>query len=122
MQETCSEWSNEWQGRFKEEKKFQDKVSLFVPDCSLALSLSLPLPSRFKALIKKVPSQTFKMGGFGGSPLASGASRSKQEMFVPVASVCLTRHYTRIWPLGMLQLKGPLANKILMLRQVLYYI
>ena len=34
-----------------------------------------------------------------GSPLASGASGAsgaKQEMFVPVASVCLTRHYTWI--------------------------
>lgn len=54
--------------------------------------LILLLPSRFKALIKKC--QVRHGGGQQGSPLASGASGAKQEMFVPVASVCLTRHYT----------------------------
>lgn len=54
-----------------------------------------------------------------GSPLASGA---KQEMFAAVASVRLTRHYTRIVSLRMLLCFGPPAHKILRLRRALYYI
>lgn len=57
-----------------------------------------------------------------GSPFASGAAGAEQEMFVPVASVCLTRHYTRICSLGMLLCSRPPAHKILMLRRALYYI
>lgn len=60
-----------------------------------------------------MPSQTLKGGlqkGDSDLPLALEPLQGRQEVFAPVASVCLTRHYTQIWPLGMLLLKGLLAK------------
>ena len=61
-------------------------------------------------------------GGSRDLPLPLEPLEPKQEMFVLVASVCLTRHYTRICSLGMLLCSRPPAHKILMLRRALYYI
>lgn len=61
-----------------------------------------------------MPSQTLKGGlGKGDSdlPLALEPLQGRQEVFALVVSVCLTRHYTQIWPLEMLLLKGLLAKK-----------
>lgn len=54
--------------------------------------------------------------------LPTPASGAEQEMFVPVASVCLTRHYTWIWTLGMPLRSGRPSQKIRMLGRALYYI
>lgn len=61
-------------------------------------------------------------GGSRDLPLPLEPLEPKQEIFLLVASVCLTRHYTRIWSLGTLLCSRPQAQKILMLRRALYYI
>lgn len=86
----------------------------------------LPIPAppsipQFKVSIKKCLVR-HGAGGLQGSPFGSGATGARQEMFAEVASVRLTRHYTRICSLGMLLRLGPPGCRILMLRRALYYI
>lgn len=78
-------------------------------------------PPQFKVSIKKCLVR-HGAGGLEGSPFGSGATGARQEMFAEVASVRLTRHYTRICSLGMLLRLGPPGCRILMLRRALYYI
>lgn len=79
-------------------------------------------PPDLKFQLKSAKSDIKGGGSLQGSPLASGASGAKQEMFEAVASVRLTRHYTRICSLGMLLCSRLPAHQILMLRRALYYI
>lgn len=80
-----------------------------------------PSIPQFKVSIKKCLVR-HGAGGLQGSPFGSGATGARQEMFAEVASVRLTRHYTRICSLGMLLRFGPPGCRILMLRRALYYI